>query len=172
LREGDAKPSRRSSSRRDAAPLLPELVPIYERLVEIAGGRDRQARLLALWCPTPFFSTCSQLVWPVARPRLLVRNYDYAPALCDAVFLHTRWDRRAVVAASDCLLGRRSTESTTMARGVARIRRPRDGRRWFAIPLVLRYVLERCSRCFRGGRGARARADQHGVQRHRARRRG
>ena len=124
---------------------LPELVPTYERLVELAGGRDRQARLLSLWCPTPFIVACSQLVWPAARPSLLVRNYDYAPALCDAVVLRTRWDRKTVVASSDCLWGALDgINSDGLAVSLSFGGRSVVGP-GFGIPLVLRYVLERCS---------------------------
>ena len=145
LREGDASRPTLAESTRMVRRYFPELVPIYDQLVELAGGRDRQARLLSLWCPTPFFSGCSQLVWPAARPRLLVRNYDYAPAMCDAVFLHTRWDRRTVLVASDCLWGALDgINDDGLAVSLAYGGRTVVGA-GFAIPLVLRYVLERCS---------------------------
>ena len=144
LREGDAARPTLAESTRMLRRYLPELVPTYERLVELAGGRDRAARLLALWCPTPFFNGCSQLAWPV-RPTLLVRNYDYAPALCDAVFLHTKWDARRVVASSDCLWGAvDGINDDGLAISLAYGGRTVVGT-GFAIPLVLRYVLERCS---------------------------
>ena len=145
LREGDAKRPTVAESTRMLRRYLPELVPIYERLVELAGGRDRQARLLALWCPTPFITGCSQLVWPADRPTLLVRNYDYAPALCDAVFLHTQWDRRTVVVSSDCLWGALDgINEDGLAVSLAYGGRTVVGT-GFGIPLVLRYVLECCS---------------------------
>ena len=145
LKEGDAKRPTVAESTRMLRRYLPELVPIYEQLVELAGGRDRQARLLSLWCPTPYISGCSQLVWPAARPRLLVRNYDYAPALCDAVVLATRWDRRTVVVSSDCLWGAvDGINSDGLAVSLAYGGRTVVGP-GFGIPLVLRYVLERCS---------------------------
>jgi len=145
LREGDAARPTLAESTRMLRRYLPELVPTYERLVELAGGRDRQARLLSLWCPTPFFTGCSQLAWPAAQPTVLVRNYDYAPGLCDAVFLHTQWDRRRVVASTDCLWGAvDGINDDGLTVSLAYGGRTVVGA-GFAIPLVLRYVLERCS---------------------------
>ena len=59
---------------------MPELLPIYERLVELAGGGDLAARFLSLYRPPPYLLGCSQAVWP-GRDPVLVRNYDYSPAL-------------------------------------------------------------------------------------------
>src|SRR5262245_26670053 len=56
LRDGETNRPTLAESTRMLRRYLPELVSTYERLVELAGGRDRQARLLTLWCPTPFFS--------------------------------------------------------------------------------------------------------------------
>jgi predicted choloylglycine hydrolase len=59
---------------------MPELLPTYERLCELAGGGDLEARFLALYRPPAYLTGCSQAVWLGDDP-LLVRNYDYAPAL-------------------------------------------------------------------------------------------
>jgi hypothetical protein len=50
---------------------MPELVPTWERLVELAGGGDIEARALSLWCPPAYIAGCSQAVWidPLRRPR-------------------------------------------------------------------------------------------------------
>ena len=42
---------------------MPELVPTWQRLVELAGGGDVEARFLSLWCPPPYIAGCSQAVW-------------------------------------------------------------------------------------------------------------
>ena len=60
---------------------MPELVPTWERLVELAGGGDMAARMLSLWDPPPLVAGCSQ-ARPDARRPVLVRNYDFAPASC------------------------------------------------------------------------------------------
>jgi predicted choloylglycine hydrolase len=54
---------------------MPELWPVYERLVELAGGGDLAFRFLTLYRPPPYLLGCSQAVWLGQEP-FLVRNYD------------------------------------------------------------------------------------------------
>ena len=72
---------------------MPEFLPVYEDMVELAGGGDRAARFLAQYCPPPLFPGCSQAVYIKDEP-VMVRNYDYSPYLCDGLVMHTRFDRR------------------------------------------------------------------------------
>ena len=81
---------------------MPELVPTWRRLVELAGGGDHAARLLGLYRPTPYLSGCSQAVWTRDSP-LLVRNYDYRPELCEGTLLFRAGHGTKVSAMSDCL---------------------------------------------------------------------
>jgi predicted choloylglycine hydrolase len=55
---------------------MPELVPLWESMIDLCGGGDLVARLLSLYCPTPYLSGCSQAAWLRYNP-ILVRNYDY-----------------------------------------------------------------------------------------------
>ena len=73
---------------------MPELMPTFEKLVELAGGSDQAARFLSLYCPTPYFAGCSQAVWTRDDP-LLIRNYDYNPLLWDAILLHSQLEWQA-----------------------------------------------------------------------------
>src|SRR5436190_23274855 len=68
LRESDAARPSYGASRRMLRAHMPELEPLYDRLVDLAGGGDEQARLLALYCPTPFLSGCSQVAWTRKAP--------------------------------------------------------------------------------------------------------
>jgi len=72
---------------------MPELVPAWRRLVELAGGSRQVARFLTLYRPAPFMSGCSQAVWLEGEP-VLLRNYDYAPELWEATLLRTAWRGR------------------------------------------------------------------------------
>lgn len=136
-------------SRRALREHMPELVPTWERLVELAtpegGGGDVEARFLSLWCPPPYIAGCSQGVWldPSGNePPALIRNYDFAPLLLEGNWLATRWTGQRVVALGDCAWGALDgvNESGLAAslsfggRTVAGI--------GFGIPLVLRYLLE------------------------------
>ncbi len=122
---------------------MPELVPTYERLSELAGGGDLAARFLALYRPPPYLSGCTQAVWP-ADEHILVRNYDYSPNLLEGTILCTAWNGRRVIAMSDGLWGvtdgiNDAGLALSLAFGGRRI--VSDG---FGIPVILRYVLEFC----------------------------
>ena len=122
---------------------MPELVPVYEQLVDLAGGGDFAARLLSLWRPTPYLTGCSQAVWGTT-PSLLVRNYDYHPALWDGVLLSSAWTGRRVVAMLDSLWGvLDGINEDGLAVSLAFGGRPVVGE-GFGMPLILRYVLETC----------------------------
>lgn len=143
LREGDAaRPSYLEASgalRRH----MPELIPVYERLVDLAGGSDLASRLLALWRPTPYLTGCSQAVWGGGRSdAILVRNYDYHPSLWDAVLLGSAWTGRRTVAMCDSLWGaldgiNEEGLAVSLAFGGRQV--VGDG---FGMPLILRYILE------------------------------
>ena len=123
---------------------MPEFVPRWAKLAELAGGGDLAARFLSLWCPPAYDSACSQAIWPGHEP-LLVRNYDYSSKLFDALILHTQWGTRRVLGTSDCLVG---LVDGINEDGLA-LSLTFGGRRvvgvGFGVPIVLRYVLETCS---------------------------
>ncbi len=123
---------------------MPEFVPRWKHLVELAGDGDVAARFLSLWCPPAYDSACSQAVWPGEEP-LLVRNYDYAARYFDAIALHTHWGAQRVLGTSDCLVGLvdginesgLALSLTFGGRNVVGV--------GFGVPIVLRYVLETCT---------------------------
>lgn len=122
---------------------MPELCPFWERLVELAGGGDHEARMLSLYCPTPYVSGCSQAIWNRGAP-MLVRNYDYHPSLCEALLVKSRWNGVEVLGMSDCLWGlidgmNHYGLAVSLAFGGRKVVGP-----GFGIPLVLRYVLQIC----------------------------
>ena len=124
---------------------MPELLPLYERLVDLAGGGDHAARFLAMYCPPPYLSGCSQAVWTNGEP-VLVRNYDYHPDRIEGALLRTAWHGRPVIAMSDCLWG---VLDGINGAGLA-LSLSFGGRKvvglGFGVPLVLRYILEFCTR--------------------------
>ena len=79
LREGEAARPSYATSVRMLRAHMPELVPAYERVVELAGGGDLAARMLSLYKPPPYLAACSQGVWtarrrPRARAQLRLRT--------------------------------------------------------------------------------------------------
>ena len=143
LQDGDAARPSYLASARALRTHMPELVPVWERLVELAGGGDLAARLLSLWRPPPFLAACSQAVWTEGAP-VLVRNYDYDPALFEAVVPSTAWTGRRVIGTSDVLWGLLDgMNDAGLAVSLTFGGRPVVGE-GFGVPLVVRYLLEVC----------------------------
>ena len=123
---------------------MPELVPTYERLCELAGGGDLEARFLSMWAPPSYLSACSQGVWRGAGGPVLARNYDYAPERLEGAILHTRWAGRHVIGVSDCvwgLLDGINDAGLAVSLAFGGRRAIGDG---FGVPLIVRYLLETC----------------------------
>ncbi len=122
---------------------MPELVGLYDRLCELAGGGDMESRFLSFYCPPRYLAGCSQAVWPGDEP-LLVRNYDYSPDAFDAVVLRTKWGGRGVIGTSDGLFGLvdgMNDAGLALSLTFGGRRAVGDG---FGVPLILRYVLQTC----------------------------
>lgn len=132
-------------SRRALREHMPELVPVWERLVELAGGGDVESRFLSLWCPPPYIAGCSQAVWidpDGAQEPALLRNYDFAPGLLEGTWLATRWRGQRVAAMGDCIWGALDgLNEAGLAASLSFGGRTVSGT-GFGIPLVLRYLLE------------------------------
>lgn len=143
LREGEDTRPTYLECRKALGRHMPELLPLYELLCDLAGGGDLAARFLSFYRPPPYLSGCSQAIWPGAEP-VLVRNYDYDPRAFDCLFLHSEWQGRAVMGSSDGLWG--LVDGVNDA-GLA-LSLTFGGRRvvgeGFGVPLILRYVLQTC----------------------------
>jgi predicted choloylglycine hydrolase len=144
LQEGEAARPSYATSVRMLRAHMPELVPTYERLVELSGGSDLAARMLSLYKPPPYLAACSQGVWTRDGAPLLVRNYDYAPSRFEGVVWSTNL-RKRVIGMSDCLWGlldgmNEDGLAVSLTFGGRRVLG--DG---FGIPIVMRYLLETCS---------------------------
>ncbi len=145
LREGEQPRPTYAASVRMLRAHMPELMPVYERLVALAGGGDLAARVLSLYKPPPFLAACSQGVWTREGGPLLVRNYDYPPSRLEGVVWSTDM-LRPVIGTSDCLWGlldgmNGDGLAVSLTFGGRRV--IGDG---FGIPLVVRYLLETCRR--------------------------
>ncbi len=120
---------------------MPELVPTWRRLVDLAGGDETAARMLTLWNPPRFLPGCSQVALSAPEPALL-RNYDYGLELFERVHSSTRYGSRRVIGTSDCLWGLLDgMNEDGLAVSLAFGGRPGDGD-GFAAPLVVRFLLE------------------------------
>lgn len=129
--------------RRAIATHMPELLPVYRELCELAGGGDLESRFLSLYGPPAYLTACTQAIWQ-GSPPVLIRNYDYSAQAFDAVLLRTRWLGRRVIGMSDCLSGlldgiNDAGLAVSLTFGGRRL--VGDG---FGVPIILRYVLETC----------------------------
>jgi len=144
LKEGNAARPSYLECRRAIQHHMPEIVPLYDNLCELAGGGDQAARFLSFYCPPPYLSGCSQAIWTGKEP-VLVRNYDYNPRAFDSLLLRTAWQGRKVIGTTDGLWG--LVDGMNDA-GLA-ISLTFGGRRvvgtGFGVPLILRYVLQTCT---------------------------
>ncbi len=119
---------------------MPELVPTYEALAELADD-ELAATMLTLWNPPKFSPGCSQAVLVGDAP-MLIRNYDYSPELFEQVVYSSRFGERRVIGTSDCLWGLLDgMNDSGLALSLAFGGRPGSGP-GFAVPLVVRYLLE------------------------------
>ena len=129
--------------RRALAKHMPEIVPLYDWLAELAGGGDMEARFLSFYCPPRYLSGCSQAIWSGDEP-LLVRNYDYSPDAVDAVLLKTKWLGREVIGMSDGLFGLvDGMNDAGLAVSLTFGGRQETGE-GFGVPLIIRYILQTC----------------------------
>jgi len=122
---------------------MPELMPIYEEVVQLAGGGDLAARYLSMYNPPVFMSGCTQVAWN-KPPYSLIRNYDYNPKWFEGNVFKTNW-LKSVIGTSDCnwgLLDGINEDGLAISLTFGGKNSSADG---FGIPLIMRYVLETCS---------------------------
>jgi len=144
LREGEAARPSYATSVRMLRAHMPELLPVYERVVDLAGGGDIAARMLSLYKPPPYLTACSQGVWTRTGGPVLARNYDYAPSRFEGSIWSTRLLGRRVLGTSDCLWGLldgMNDDGLAVSLTFGGRRVLGDG---FGIPIVVRYLLEVC----------------------------
>jgi predicted choloylglycine hydrolase len=143
LQEGEAARTSYAESLRALQEHMPELVPTYERVCELAGGGDLEARFLAMWAPPSYLAGCSQAVWQAGGDPVLARNYDYAPERLEGSIMHTSWVR-PVIGSGDCAWGLLDgINDAGLAVSLAFGGREVVGS-GFGVPLVVRYLLETC----------------------------
>lgn len=110
-----------------------------------AAGDETGARILTLYDPPRFLPRCSQIAL-TGDTRMLIRNYDYQPELCERVVFSSSFTGRRVIGSSDCLWGLLDGMKRDRARISLAISLAFGGRRGaasgFGIPRIIRYLLE------------------------------
>jgi predicted choloylglycine hydrolase len=149
LREGIEKRPTYAKCKRALREHMPELIGLYDTLCDVLDADDTVARMLGLYRPTPFMTGCSQAIWTRthgSQPTeiALVRNYDYAPELFEGVNLLSAWTGPRIIGMTDCfwgLLDGMNEHGVCVALAFGGRRVVGNG---FAIPLIIRYILETC----------------------------
>ena len=119
---------------------MPELVPLYEDLLNLVGGGDLEARFLSMYTPPAYMSGCSQVAW-TRDSHSLMRNYDYSFKLFEGTMLSTNW-LQPVIGVSDSnwgLLDGINVHGLAASLTFGGRKVTGDG---FGIPLIIRYILE------------------------------
>ncbi|HCR53019.1 MAG TPA: hypothetical protein DIW27_01290 [Cytophagales bacterium] len=119
---------------------MPELIPIYEQLVALAGGGDLEGRFLTMYCPPAYMSACSQVAWTKGDTSL-IRNYDYSFKMFEGTMFYSNW-LQPVIGVSDCTWGlldgmNASGLAASLTFGGRKV--VGEG---FGIPIIIRYILE------------------------------
>lgn len=138
---------------------MPEIVPLWQDLAELAGGGDDAARFLSFYGPPAYLTACSQAIWPGEEP-LLVRNYDYSPRAFDALLLHSQWQGRTVLGMTDGLFGLVDGMNDAGLAVSLTFGGRREVGEGFGVPLILRYILQTCETADEAG-AALARIPSH-----------
>jgi predicted choloylglycine hydrolase len=144
LKEGEWARPDLTTCRSMLSTWMPELVPTFERLVDLAGGDPLATRFLTMYRPPGFVVGCSQAAFAGEGGPVLVRNYDYPVSRVEGIVYRTSWTGRRVIGVSDCLWGLLDgVNDAGLAASLTFGGRPAVGD-GFGIPLVIRYVLEVC----------------------------
>jgi predicted choloylglycine hydrolase len=141
LQDGDAARPTLPAARDALERFMPELMPTWTSLVDLAGQDVTAARMLTLYDPPAFAPGCSQLALPGPDP-MLVRNYDYHAELCERVIYSSRFTDRRVIGSGDCLWGLLDGMNDDGLAVSLTFAGQRGAGTGFGIPLVVRYLLE------------------------------
>jgi predicted choloylglycine hydrolase len=130
---------------------MPELASPYDRACALVGDDALAHRMLSHYRPAPLAFGCSQAVWLGDQGPALVRNYDFSPEIVSDRFESNSWFGREVVAKTQrpwggCLDGM-NADGLAASAAFGGSRSQGLG---FSIILLLRYVLETCSRVEQG----------------------
>ncbi len=126
---------------------MPELLAPYERACALVGDDELAHQILSHYRPPPLPCGCTQAIWLGAEGPALIRNYDYPLDVVSDHFESTSWFGREVITKGQRPWGG-CTDGMNADGLVASLTfggSPAQGL-GFAVILILRYVLETCSR--------------------------
>jgi predicted choloylglycine hydrolase len=143
-RQGQNGPSR-AACEQALDHYMPELLPVWRRLCQLAGNDDLAARFLSTWCPPAYLGGCSLAAVSRGGSIRLVRNYDLSPELNEGLLLRSAWTGTPVMGMIEFLWGLSDgINQHGLAVALAYGGRETTGR-GFGITTILRYLMETCT---------------------------
>lgn len=122
---------------------LPLFVNTFKKMVGALNLEEHDIALISFYCPAPVTFGCSQAIWLQQHP-VLVRNFDYFPALNEGRYLKSSWHGTQVIASTDCLWGALDgMNEYGLSISVTFVGQSKQAQ-GFAAPIVVRYILEFC----------------------------
>jgi len=146
-RQGRGDPPSAAVCRAALARHMPELIAPYDRACDLVGDDDVAHCILSHYRPPPLLGGCTQAVWLGKDGPALVRNYDYPLEIVSDRFELTSWFGREVIAKAQRPWGGLydGMNADSLAASMTLGGSPAQGQ-GFSIILMMRYVLETCSR--------------------------
>jgi len=139
----DVSPQALKSAHRQLASIMPEMLPLYETLLEAGNDCPVAAQFLTGYQPPAYLVNCSQAILLDEEP-LLIRNYDLSPDMSENLLTHSDWLGQEIIGSNECLWGlddgmNKSGLATSITFGGSK--QVGNG---FGIPFVMRYMLQIC----------------------------
>lgn len=145
LRASNGTPPELMRSRLALRRHMPELEPVWARLVEVAEADESGATFLTFWNPPRYLAHCSQAVFFDHEGPLLIRNYDLDPSLNESTVFKTQWLTHRVMGMVEGMAGLADgMNDAGLAVSLTFGGRIEHGS-GFGIPMIIRYLLEVCT---------------------------
>ncbi len=122
---------------------MPEIVPVFSKLLELTGGSDLAGRFLSLYNPPAYLAGCSQAIWN-RDDLFLLKNYDYSQNMFEKTLFYSNW-LRPVIATLDCIWGVLDGMNHNGLVASLTFGGQKKVGEGFGAPLILRYLLETSS---------------------------
>jgi len=143
-KNGDGvSPQTLKRAQRQLASIMPEMLPLYETLLEAGNDCPVAAQFLTGYQPPAYLVNCSQAILLDEEP-LLIRNYDLSPDMSENLLTHSNWLGQEIIGSNECLWGlddgvNRSGLAASITFGGSK-----QVGKGFGIPFIMRYMLQIC----------------------------
>jgi predicted choloylglycine hydrolase len=142
-KRGDINSQALKQGRRQLAAIMPEMLPLYERFLEVANDCPTAAQFLTGYQPPAYLVSCSQAVLLDEEP-VLMRNYDLSPDLSENLLGQSDWLGQEIIGSNECLWGLDDGMNKSGLAASLTFGGSNNVGKGFGIPFILRYLLQTC----------------------------